>query len=446
MRRYTVKQINEELHQLLAARYPLLEIEGEISQLATPSSGHAYVTLRDSEAILGAVVWRATWLALDHRPALGDRVVCRGKLGVFPGKGAYQLYVNHIAPAGLGAHAAEIARRRARLDADGLLDPRRKRALPKFPRVVGVATSLTGAALQDFLKVSRERFPAARILVAGCVVQGPSAPAAVVQAIELLLEDGRAEVIVVTRGGGSKEDLLAFQDEGLARYIAHCAVPVISAVGHQVDTTLADLVADAIAPTPTAAAVLALPDGQALAQRVDGLAMLLDAALWRRLRGRRDRVEAARARLRHPGERLREVRRRAVELGRRMARLWSERLRNERRKLVPWEQRVSVAGARLVPRRRERVRGMEERLERAMARLLERRRQQVRAGLQQAEALSPVAVLARGYAVVTGPDGVLTRATAVSVGAQVRVRVHEGAFTAEVRAVEPPSVDEGGTR
>jgi exodeoxyribonuclease VII large subunit len=436
MRRYSVKQLTEELHQLLAARYPLLEVEGEISQLATPSSGHAYLTLRDDEAILAAVVWRATWLALDHRPRLGDRVVCRGKLGVFPGKGAHQLYIHHIAPAGQGALAVEIARRKARLEADGLLDPRRKRPLPRFPRVIGVATSLTGAALQDFLKVSRERHPATRVLVAGCTVQGAMAPASVVQAIDLLIEDGRSEIIIVTRGGGSKEDLLAFQDEGLARYLAHCPVPVISAVGHQVDTTLADLVADAVAPTPSAAAVLALPDGQALAQRVDDAAMALGAAMGRRLARRRERVEALRARLRHPGDRLREIRRRARDLAVRLERVLADRLRTDRRRVQPLADRMGLAAARLVPRRRETVEGLQRRLDRAMATVIERRRSRVIATLQRAEALSPQAVLSRGYAVVTGPGGVVTRATEVAPRSEVRVRVHRGAFTAVVSAVE----------
>ncbi len=304
MRRYSVSALTRELHDLLAARYPVIEVEGEVSNLAVPGSGHAYLTLRDADAVLGAVAWRTTWRALAWRPERGDAVVARGHLGVFGGKGAYQLYVTDIRRAGEGALAAEIARRKARLEAEGLLDPRRKRPLPRFPSVVGVATSLTGAALQDFLKVSGRRFPAARVLVAGCTVQGASAPASVVQAVELLVDDGRAEVIVVTRGGGSKEDLLAFQDEGLARYLALCPVPVVSAVGHQVDTTLCDLVADVVAPTPSAAAETVFPDGDLLRQRADEAGMALAAALARAVRWRRERVAATKARLRHPGQRL----------------------------------------------------------------------------------------------------------------------------------------------
>lgn len=410
MRRYTVTQLTHELDRLIAARYPLLEVEGEIFNLTTPASGHAYIGLRHGECSISAVCWRDTWRGLSHRPERGERVVCRGKLAVYGGKGSYQLYVHHIAPAGEGKMAAEVARRRARLEADGLLDPRRKRPLPAFPRYVGVATSLTGAALQDFLKVSRHRMPSARILVAGCVVQGRDAAGSVVQAVDLLLEDGRAEVIVVTRGGGSKQDLFAFQDEQLARFLSQSPVPVISAVGHQIDTTLADLVADVVAPTPSAAAVAALPDGPALAQRVDEAAMGLDRAVARRLQRTREQLEALQARLRHPGERLTAIRKRADAL----------------------LERLVATLSRRVPEGRLAVSAQEERLHRAMGVLLARRRDRVDAALKRADALSPQAVLRRGYAVVVGPKGVVTSAGAVTTGERLEIRVADGAFEADV--------------
>jgi exodeoxyribonuclease VII large subunit len=464
MRRYSVSALTRELHDLLAARYPVIEVEGEVSNLAVPGSGHAYLTLRDADAVLGAVAWRTTWRALAWRPERGDAVVARGHLGVFGGKGAYQLYVTDIRRAGEGALAAEIARRKARLEAEGLLDPRRKRPLPRFPSVVGVATSLTGAALQDFLKVSGRRFPAARVLVAGCTVQGASAPASVVQAVELLVDDGRAEVIVVTRGGGSKEDLLAFQDEGLARYLALCPVPVVSAVGHQVDTTLCDLVADVVAPTPSAAAETVFPDGDLLRQRADEAGMALAAALARAVRWRRERVAATKARLRHPGQRLVAVRARARELvgraaGRvraaldmrrsevalarvRLDRAMARLMRDARARVggaaprlaAPWRPRFAALRARLVDRR--------DRLQPAVVRLVARRRDRVVAGRAAALALSPEGVLRRGYALVTGPEGVVQRADGVAPGDRVTVRVRVGSFDAVVAA--PAGGGQGG--
>lgn len=410
MRRYTVQSLTAELQQLVSTRYPQIEVEGEVSQVAVPASGHAYLTLRDQDAVLGCVAWRDTWSRQDYRPERGARVVCRGRMGVFGGKGAYQLYVHHIAPAGEGALAAEIARRKARLEADGLLDPRRKRPLPPFPAVVGVATSLTGAALQDFLKVTGERHPATRILVAGCQVQGVNAAASVVQAVDLLLEDGRSEVIVVTRGGGSKEDMLAFQDEGLCRFLANCPVPVVSAVGHEVDTSLTDLVADVVAPTPSAAAVAVLPDGEALAQRVDGAALALEAVVARRIARARQVVDAAQARLRDPRQRLIEVRRRAVELERRMAAAMQRRLPEAQARLVRAEERLGSAAQRGIADRRARV-------ERWM---------------ERGEALSPQRVLGRGYAVVIGPGGAVTHATDVAPGDALVVRMQDGGIRATV--------------
>jgi exodeoxyribonuclease VII large subunit len=454
VRRYTVVQITAELGQLIGDRYPQIEVEGEISALSVPASGHAYITLAEGDSILAAVAWRSTWQALPRPPKRGDRVVCRGKLGVYPGKGSYQMYVHAISASGEGALAAEIAKRRARLEAEGLLDPRRKRPLPKMPRCVGVATSLTGAALQDLLKVSRERFPAARILVSHCLVQGASAPGSVTAAIELLLEDGRAEVIVVTRGGGSKEDLLAFQDEGLARFLAHCPVPVVSAVGHQVDTTLADLVADAVAPTPTGAAAVVLPDAAALAQRVDELAAALARVMQHGVHVRRARVGALQGRLRHPGERLALVRRRATELEARLRRLLPGRLAAGRARVTALEDRLRravpgrIVGGRAraealrerllsalrlrLPRQRDRLAVLEQRLRVAMQRRLERLRDRVERLEGRARALSPEAVLERGFALVTGPGGVITDAAQVAPGDRVEVRVRRGRFGAAV--------------
>lgn len=432
MRRFSVRQLTEELQTLLRARYPSIEVEGEVSGLTVPGSGHAYLTLRDGDANLGAVAWRDTWRHLPYRPKRGDQVVCRGRLGVYGGKGAYQLYVHDIQPAGAGALAAEIAARRARLEADGLLDPRRKRSLPAFPKVVGVATSLTGAALQDFLKVSGERFPAARILVVGCTVQGERAPGEIVQAVELLLDDGRAEVIVVTRGGGSKEDLLAFQDEGLARYLAHCPVPVVSAVGHQIDTTLSDLVADAVAATPTDAAVRVLPDGPSLVQRVDDATMALEGAFLRGVRARRERTEALRSRLRHPAARLADVRRRAAELEARAAAVVTRQVRASRRDLDELDDRLRVATARAIQRARARHAALVPALPAAAERRLQRARARLEAVDGRAEALSPLRVLERGYAVVTGPDGVVRSPADVAEGQALTVRVQGGEFGAVV--------------
>lgn len=415
MRKYGVVALTQDIERLLARTWPVALVEGEVAQVQTPASGHAYFVLREGDAVLPCVVWRADWQRATWRPKQGDKALVRGRLGVYPGQGRYQLYANVLRPAGEGLLQRELEARKARLEADGLLDPRRKRPLPAWPRIVGVATSPTGAALQDFLRVARERFPAVRILLAGCTVQGPEAPSSVIRALELLAEDGRADVLVVTRGGGSQADLMAFNDEQLARFIAMSPIPVVSAVGHEVDTTIADLVADAVCPTPTAAAVKVLPDGRALAQRVDEAAFGLEAAMRREIVRRRWGVEGLAARLRHPGDRLRAVGQRRAELeGRLIAAM--------RRQLGTRAERLERASLRLTP---------------AGQRLLRENRRRLEAAQRALAALSPFAVLERGYAIVSGPEGILTDSGAVRDGDPVQVRLHRGTLEAVVTKRAP---------
>ena len=403
---YTPSSLNQELKRVIEGRYPNVLVEGEVSNLN--ASRHCYLTLRDADSQLNCVVWRNTWLGSAYKPTVGERVVVSGRLSVFPQRGQYQLYVNSLQPAGQGALARKIAEIKARLMADGLLEERRKRPLPRFPEHIGVVTSLTSAALQDFLKVSGERFPASKILVAGATVQGDTAAASVIMALELLIEDGRSEVIVITRGGGSKDDLVAFHDEQLARAIAASPVPVVSAVGHQIDVSISDLVADASAPTPSAAAALVTPDGPALSQRVDEGSMALERAVLRAVGLRRERVEGLRQRLRHPGERLKDLRRRRADLEARLGAALQRQVSERSR-------RVQVLEQRLLPSLRAQVQESKARLSRADAGL---------------EALSPLAVLGRGYAIVQGANGVVLDPKQVAAGEELTLRVRDGQLSA----------------
>lgn len=389
MRRLTVTGLAQEIERLLQRAFPQVAVEGELSQVQVPGSGHAYLVLRDKDAVLQVVVWKTEWAQVTPRPAVGDRIVCHGRVGGYASQGRYQLYATRVEPAGLGELQQKLAAIRQRLEADGLLDPRRRRPLPRFPAFVGLATSPTGAALQDFLRVSRERWPAARILLAPCTVQGPDAAGSVVRALELLFEDGRSDVVVVARGGGSKLDLLPFQDEQLARWIATGPVPVVTAVGHEIDTTIADLAADATAPTPSAAAVRVLPDGPAFAQRIDEAATACAIGVGRLLHRRRARLVDLEARLLHPARSLGRVHVRRAEL----------------------ETRLHAAVRRRLATDAKALRAAEERL----------------------AALSPLGVLDRGYAIVTGPAGVVRRPSNVAAGDPLTLRVAEGVVAAVVR-------------
>ena len=360
MQTLTVTALTKQLDRVLNRAFPRVAVEGELSQLSTPMSGHAYLTLRDRDAVLPCVVWKSEWARMKRRPKVGDRIVARGRLGLYATQGRYQLYAHTIEAAGAGEHEQRLQAIRARLERDGLTDPRRKRSLPRFPAVIGLATSPTGAALQDFLAVSSQRWPAARILLAGCKVQGPDAAGSVVLALETLFEDGRADVIVVTRGGGSREDLLSFQDEQLARFVAASPIPVVSAVGHEIDETMIDLVADAVAPTPSAAAAHVLPDRQTFVQRIDEATMALTGRWQRRVGQHLSKLADLRRRLRHPARQVEAAGRRHAELV--------------------------------------------ERLEVAIARRLQRSRERLQAHRARLVALSPTAVLARGYAIAHGPE------------------------------------------
>ena len=394
MARMTVTALTVQLDRLMNRSFTNVSVEGEIAQLQVPSSGHAYLVLKDGDAVLQCVVWKSEWQQHYKPPKAGERVVAHGRIGAYPSQGRYQLYATKVEPAGEGDLEKKLAAIRERLRADGLLDPRRKRPLPAYPRVVGLATSLTGAALQDFLRVSRERWPAARILVSPCTVQGAEAAASVIRALELLFEDGRADVIVVTRGGGSRLDLMPFQDEQLARWIATAPVPIVSAVGHEIDSPLTDEVADAIAATPSAAVVRVLPDGPSLTLRVDDALIALESTIERTIRSRRVRLAELRGRLRHPGRAMREYRKRLEELRRRLEAAMNLRLERAR-------ARMSLVDGKL-------------------------------------QTLSPYDVLGRGYAIVRGPEGVVREPGAVSDGDPLQIRVAGGTFEATV--VSPPPV------
>lgn len=390
--RFTVLALTQQIEKLLTRAFPAVSVEGELVQLQVPGSGHAYLTLQDMDTALTCIVWRNDWRQHTPPPKVGERVVVHGRLGVYAQHGKYQLYGNRVERAGDGVREAKLAAIRERLRAEGLLDPRRKRALPRIPRVIGLVTSVAGAALHDFLRVAGERWPAARILVSPCTVQGPEAAASVVRALELLYEDGRADVIVVTRGGGGRLDLVAFDDEQVARWIATSPVPIVSAVGHEVDTPLSDEVADAAAPTPTAAAVLVLPDGITFAQRLDEAELALSSAVRRQLDLRIRRIADLSRRLRHPSAQLAAARQRRVDLV--------------------------------------------QRLERAVRHRLAGHATRLRAAKAELDAFSPYGVLARGYAIVRAGEQVVRDPAQVQPGDPLSVQLARGELAVVVRRSE----------
>jgi len=416
----------------------LVWLEGEVAQVSQPGSGHVYFSLRDRDCVLPAVMWGRDAQRLRFKLEAGQRLRVRGRLGVYDRDGKMQLYADFAEPAGLGAEALALEQLKAKLAAEGMFAASKKRPLPRFPRRIGVVTSKTGAAVHDIIRTVHRRFPTA-ILIADCAVQGPSAPAQIVNGMAMVVRAG-VDVVIVGRGGGAVTDLTAFNHERVVRTISRCPVPVISAVGHEIDLSLADLAADARASTPTAAAELAVPDGAMLADVLTKERRRLDRELTHRLdRARQDLDRAAMA-LHARGERaLTVTRRRLHELQQRLAGLHPKarilargaELGELQRRLLaahpgPRLARAQHAHAQLVARR-----------DAAMHRLLEARRGELARIGAQLHALSPLAVLDRGYAMVAreadGAREIIRDVNDVVDGEPLRVRLARGELDVVVK-------------
>jgi exodeoxyribonuclease VII large subunit len=365
---YPVGAVVAGVRRLLEERVGSLWVVGEVSNLRRPASGHLYFTLKDAEGQLRAALFRSSARRLAFEPEDGLEVLVYGELTVYGERGELQIIVRELEPRGAGALQVAFEQLRRRLAAEGLFEAARKRALPRVPRRIGIATSASGAALRDVLEVARRRFPGLPLRLAACRVQGLGAEYSVAESIAALAQHGEVDVILLVRGGGSLEDLQPFNSEALARAIAACAIPIVAGIGHEIDMTIADLVADARAPTPSAAAELAIPEARALAT---GLA--------------RQRERLARA------MRVALERRRAAWLA------GDATLRAQ----AP-AQRVAVG--------RERLAAAQRGLARAVASGLERRRARLARGAGALDTLSPLAVLGRGYALVRrARDGAIVR-------------------------------------
>lgn len=431
VRRIPVGELTRELSGLLGEAFDDIEVVGEVSSFKVHASGHWYFTLKDADAVISCAMWRTHNQRMKRAPREGERLAARGAVEVYAPRGTYSLVVRQLVAIGIGDLAKRLAELKAKLEAEGLFDPARKRRLPPYPRAVGIATSDTGAALQDMLRVIRERHPTVTIVVAPCRVQGEGAAADVARAVRLLETDGRADVVIVGRGGGSAEDLFCFNEEPVVRAVAGCAVPVVSAVGHQTDWTLCDLAADLRAATPSHAGELAVPVlGEILATLHDRQERLVVAASGR-VAVARDRL--TRTRLTHPRQRVDQGRLRLADLEERLHAAAAGRAARARQRLSTVRLVAPTA----------RVQAGRVRLEHAATRMpgaLVRRRGDAGAALGAAvarlEALSPLAVLTRGYAIARVDGHVVHDARRVPVGAALEVRVETGTIHARVEGVD----------
>jgi exodeoxyribonuclease VII large subunit len=435
----SVSEVTAGIRMAIESGFDELWIEGEISNCRVWNTGHVYFTLKDSAAQLKAVMFRSASRYLKFTIEDGIHVVARGRLSVYEPKGEYQLVCEHLEPHGRGALQLAFEQLKRKLQAEGLFAADRKRPIPSLPNKIGIVTSLDGAALRDILKVLSRRHPNAHIVVRPCKVQGDGAGDEIARALKALAKVPGVDVIIVGRGGGSIEDLWAFNEEPLARTIAACPVPVISAVGHEVDVTIADFVADLRAPTPSAAAEMVVTAKEEFAARIDRLHGRLTAAMRAGIQRRRNVVHLLTSRRglagwqvrvamqgRHVSELSHALRRATTGLiARRLREHQNRAARLEagdvRRRLAAMRGRLGAAGSRLhvIARR------VHERAEARFTALAGR-----------LETLSPLAVLARGYAVCWNHDrtAIIRQASAVTAGDKVRVTLHEGEIDCEVRS------------
>jgi exodeoxyribonuclease VII large subunit len=443
----TVSELNAWARATLESEIPLVWVEGEISNLRRYPSGHTYFTLKDAEAQVSAVLFRGQSGSVRFRPEDGQKVLVRGRVGLYEARGTFQIVVDGMEPAGLGALQLALEQLKTRLLAEGLLDPARKRPLPLLPQRIGVVTSLRAAALRDVLRVLERRFAAVQVVIAPVRVQGEGSAEEIVTGIRALNRLGGIDVLIVTRGGGSIEDLWAFNEEIVARAIASSRIPVISAVGHETDVTLADLVADLRAPTPSAAAEMVVVSRRDMIDRVAALRARLAVSTRLRLgdaRRRLDRLVASRG-LMDVERRVRDAMLEVDDLGARLRGRLDARVRDERHRLAILAQRMTPARlAERVASRGARNADLSDRLRIAALGRLRQGGDRLGGLLGRLRALSPLEVLARGYAVCYAvPGGAILKTTAeTGVGETVRVRLHQGRLTCEVKEVDDVPPDE----
>ena len=426
----TPSSLNRLVRDLLGDALPLVWIEGELSNVARPASGHLYFTLKDSGAQVRCAMFKPKASLLRFRPTDGLQVLLRARVGLYEPRGEFQLVAESMEPAGEGALQRAFELLKTRLDAEGLFAPARKRALPRYPRRIGAITSATGAAVRDVLSVLARRWPLAEIEVLPVPVQGREAPPAIVNMLRKASASGRYDVLLLTRGGGSLEDLWAFNDEAVARAIHASAVPVVSAVGHEIDFSIADFVADLRAPTPSAAAELLVPDALALERHLRQLQHRLLTLQQRQLQAQAQRLDHLLARLQaqRPQARLARDRERLLHLQRRLSGVLREQAQQRQARLDRLHARLLAQHPRTqLPLLAQRLGEHEQRLRRAITHTLERNQAALRQLRRALHAVSPLATLERGYAIVFDAHGrVLRSAVGVSPGTALRLRLADG--------------------
>ncbi|MBI1750523.1 MAG: exodeoxyribonuclease VII large subunit [Acidobacteria bacterium] len=438
---WTVTELTARIRDLLAGEFTGIRVEGEISNFKQAQSKHIYFTLKDAKAQIRCVCFYNHARLLKFRPEDGLHVTVRGSVSVYEARGEYQIYVEQIEPVGLGALQLAFEQLKKKLAAEGLFDAARKKPLPMLPQRIGIVTSPSGAALRDFLRILRKRFPNVHVVIYPVRVQGDAAKKDIVEALKYLNRKpvgGGVDVIILARGGGSLEDLWAFNEEIVARAIAESNIPIISAIGHETDFTIADFVADVRASTPSNAAEIVVRARQEFLAQIAGFEQQLVQHMRYRLLEWRHQVQELAT---HPGFRrledlLHQGQQRLDEITTRMAELLLRRIQRVRQRFTVAQTRIAAFDLRgRIPPLRLRLEQRESDLRARMERLLTAQRQRLDRLMLQLDERSPLRVLERGYAIVTDAGGAVVRdAAQVALGDEIALQLHRGRLAAEVKS------------
>ena len=439
---YSVSRLNLEARRLLEQGFPRIWLEGELSNISRPSSGHLYFTLKDARAQIRAAMFRTRNQAIRFRLEEGLQVLVRARVSLYEPRGDYQLIVDHMEAAGDGALRRAFEELKRKLDAEGLFDAAGKQPLPLLPQRIGVITSPSGAAVRDVISVLRRRFPAIPVLIYPVPVQGKEAGGEIAKTIRLASTRADCDVLILTRGGGSLEDLWPFNEEVVARAIHDCRIPLVSAIGHEIDFTIADFVADQRAATPSAAAELVTPDQLEWLARLRQLSTRLENRLRHTLSDDQRRLAWLEQRLKqvHPGQYLRQQAQRMDELEQRARLLIIHKINELKYSLTKMHEKLQRHSPRQLLGRLEMEQSLlAQRLVTAMHGLLMEKRRRLELACRSLDTISPLATLQRGYAIVSQlPERrILRQAATVKPGDRVEARLAEGTLICTVEAADP---------
>jgi len=424
----SVSQLNRSVRHLIETQLPLLWVEGEISNFARPASGHWYLTLKDDQAQVRCAMFRNTNQRVAFQPANGTNVLVRCRAGLYEGRGEYQLVVEHMEEAGFGALQRQFDQLKASLASEGLFDSAHKKSMPQAVNHVGVITSPTGAAVKDVLSVLKRRFPAIKVSIFPTAVQGDQAAGQIVDAIAMANQHNQCDALIIGRGGGSLEDLWPFNEEAVARAIFSSQIPTISAVGHEIDFTIADFVADLRAPTPSAAAELISPDGSEMHAQLRGLEASLINTVHRCLQKYDQNVVNLHKRLRHPGRKLQEQAQHLDHLDIRLKRAVQNRIEQHQHQIILKRDRLLRQHPKtLLIERGQKVKNIVGQLSKIVSQQLKTKTRHAEQVIHLLDAVSPLKILSRGFSVIRDHKNVVIKSvSSVSLGENLKGRVADG--------------------